>query len=77
MKVTAGPFRPRPSRLRAAGTLVSLRLRGLNPLKLATSMNSLARAPRRTMEPWYHPSLVQPRRHGFLREGLPFRPHRI
>jgi len=55
MKATSGPFRPRPSRLTLLRACRFPSAYGDNPLKLAASMNSLARAPRRTMEPWNIP----------------------
>ena len=43
---------------------------GVPPLNLAARMNSLPRVSRRTVQP-RSPSLVLPRRRGFLREGSP------
>jgi len=45
---------------------------GVEPLKLATAVNSPARVSRRKGGPWT-PSLVLPRRRGFLRVGASFR----
>ncbi len=58
--VTTGPLRPSPSRASrpATGFSVSLRLRGLNPLKLATGGNSPARVSRRKGRPWTLPLVL-------------------
>ena len=67
--VTPGPFRPRPSpgtkpRLRACRFPCAF---GVEPLRLATAVNSPARFPRRTVRPRSIP-LVLPGCPGFLRE---------
>ena len=70
--VTPGPFRPRPTPATGAGYghVGFPTPSGINPLRLATAVNSPARVSRRKARP-RSPPLVLPGRPGFLRGGSP------